>query len=74
MARTEDRRVRMRCANGHERTIELFDLVEEGSVRHVACVRPALTEVFPSYDGIWRDDGQLPRCPCGAEFVTNHVV
>ena len=64
------RRTRMRCVNGHERTIGFYELEEEGQpVRHVAYVRAALQEAFPSYDGVWRDDGELPRCPCGAGFV-----
>ena len=70
MEHINERHTRMRCAAGHERTVEFFDHVEAGKpVRHVACVRPTLGEVFPSYEGVWRDDGQLPRCPCGAGFV-----
>lgn len=70
MTQGNDYHVRIRCANGHERTIDFHDYANTGKpVQHVAFVRPALGELFPSYEGVWRDDGQLPRCPCGAGFV-----
>lgn len=70
VARSGDRQARMRCARGHERTIEFYDLAEEGlPVRRVAYVRAALGEAFHGTMDIWRDNGELPRCPCGAQFV-----
>lgn len=70
MAQVTDRHVWMRCTNGHERRIDFRDYLDPGNrVRHVACVAAAFGEVFPSYDGIWCDDGNLPKCPCGAHFV-----
>lgn len=68
---TEIRYQRMRCGNGHERVVGFYELLEAGTPgKHVSFIRPALGEVLPSYDGAWRDDGQLARCPCGAEFIT----
>ena len=70
MAQIGERYTRMRCANGHERTIGFYDLVEIGRpVRRVAYVRAALVEAFDGTVDVWRDDGALPRCPCGAPFL-----
>lgn len=67
---TNERRAKARCANGHDRILGFYDLTESGKyVRHVAYVRAALGEVFGGNMDIWRDDGTLPKCPCGADFT-----